>query len=219
MTRAAGVPEAGPGPPGGVGGVGVPGAVASPDAWPGSAAVAAASAVLTGGLCALAAVRLGAVPALGAYCALLAGLVALSITDLRSGLVPRRFVYGDLVLVAVGLTAASATGDSWAPLLRAAIGAVASFAVFAAIWWVYPKGLGFGDVRLAGLCGAGLGWIGYPELYLGFMAGFVIGAITGLAVLAVRRSRRFPFAPALAAGAAFGVLWGGWLADMWLHPG
>jgi leader peptidase (prepilin peptidase)/N-methyltransferase len=194
-------------------------AVAPQDAWPGTAGVAAASAVLTGGLCALAAVRLGAVPALGAYCALLAGLVALSITDLRSGLVPRRFVYGDLVLVAVGLAAASATGDSWAPLLRAAIGAAASFAVFAAIWWVYPKGLGFGDVRLAGLCGAGLGWIGYPELYLGFMAGFVIGAITGLAVLAVRRSRRFPFAPALAAGTALGVLWGGWLADMWLHPG
>ena len=88
--------------------------------------------------------------------------------------------------------------------------------MFYALWAVYRRGLGFGDVRLAGLCGAALGWLGFAPLYLGFLASFVCGALMGVAVLAVRRSRRFPFAPALAVGTMAGVLWGVWLGHLWL---
>lgn len=175
--------------------------------------------VVTAAACALAAVRLGAVPSLAAYCALFGGLVAVSVADLRSGLVPRRILYPALGLVAVGLAAASADVGEWRPLLDAAIGAAVAFAVFYAIWWIYPKGLGFGDVRLAALCGLGLGFLGFRQLYVGFLAAFLFGALGGLFVLARRGARRFPFAPALAAGTAFGVLWGGWLGNLWLHPG
>jgi leader peptidase (prepilin peptidase) / N-methyltransferase len=186
---------------------------------PGARAEAIAAGVVIAVLCGLAAVRLGEVPQLAAYCVLFGALTAVSIVDLRVGLVPRTFLYPALVLVAAGLLGASASEHEWRSLLDAAIGGAIGFAVFAAIWWVYPRGMGFGDVRLAGLCGVGLGWLGYRELYLGFLAGFVLGALMGLVVLAVRRTRRFPFAPAMAAGTMFGVLWGGWLGNLWLHPG
>jgi prepilin signal peptidase PulO-like enzyme (type II secretory pathway) len=175
--------------------------------------------VVTAGLFVLAAVRLGAVPDLAAYCVLFAALVAVSITDLRTGLVPRWFVYPALGLVAAALVGASAADGHWRPLLDALVGGAAGFAVLGAVWWVYPKGMGFGDVRLAALCGAGLGWLGWAPVYLGFLAGFVVGALAGLAVLAARGRRRFPFAPALAVGTVFGVLWGTWLGNLWLHPG
>jgi leader peptidase (prepilin peptidase) / N-methyltransferase len=177
------------------------------------------AAVVTAALWAVAAVRVGAVPQLAAYCVLIGGLVAVSITDLRTNLVPRKLVYPALGLLAVALLSASAVQHDWRAMIDAVVGGAAGFAVFVAIWWVYPRGMGFGDVRLAGLCGTGLGWLGFRELYLGFLAAFVLGAVMGLVVLALRGTRRFPFAPAMAAGTVVGVLWGGWLGNLWMHPG
>lgn len=221
-----------PGPPGGggsgTGGTGAGGIAAPPGGPvasttvlepPRSVAEIVVVTAVTAAACALAAVRIGAVPSLAAFCALFGGLVAVSVVDLRTGLVPRRLLYPSLGLVAVGLTAASADVGTWRPLLDAAIGGAIAFLVFYAIWWVYPKGLGFGDVRLAGLCGLALGYLGFRQLYVGFLAAFLLGALGGVVVLARRGTRRFPFAPALAAGTAFGVLWGTWLGNLWLHPG
>jgi len=170
----------------------------------------------------LAAARLGAVPALGAYCALFAGLVALSVVDIKVGLLPRTILYPTAGLVAVGLVAASAVGHDWDAVGRAAASAAVALVVFFAIWWVYPRGLGFGDVRLAGMMAAALGWLGYGEVYVGFVAGFLAGAVIGVVKMAAQgtgRRTRLPFGPALAAGCMVGVLWGSWLANAWLsHP-
>jgi len=182
----------------------------------------AGAAVTTAALFALAAARLGAVPDLAAYCVLFAGLVALSAVDIRSGLVPRRILYPTLVLMAGALVGAAAADSTWRPLLDAAIGGAVAFLVFFVIWWLFPKGMGFGDVRLAGMIGAGLGYLGFRQLYFGFLAAFVAGSLIGLVKMAVQgtgRKTALPFGPALAVGAAVGVLWGGVLANLWLHPG
>lgn len=173
-------------------------------------------ALAIGGLCAVAAVRLGAVPQLAPYCVLAGGLVAIAVADLRVGLVPRKLLYPTLLLVATGLVCASAADGAWRPLADALIGGVGAFAVFYGLWAIYRRGLGFGDVRLAGLCGGALGWLGFAPLYLGFLASFVIGALVGIGVLVLRRTRRFPFAPALAVGTMAGVLWGVWAGHAWL---
>ncbi|HTX62477.1 MAG TPA: A24 family peptidase, partial [Acidimicrobiales bacterium] len=174
-------------------------------------------AVVTAAAFFLAAVRLGDVPQLAAYCVLAAALVVVSITDLRTGLVPRRIVYGAALVVGLALVAASATDDAWRPMLDALVGGAIGFFVLGAVWWISPKAMGFGDVRLAGLCGAALGWLGMAALYLGFVAAFVSGTIFGLGVLLAHGRRRFPFAPALGFGTMFGVLWGVWLGGLWLH--
>jgi leader peptidase (prepilin peptidase)/N-methyltransferase len=190
---------------------------ASPSARAGVVVEAAALGVLGALACALAAVRLGAVPQLAAYCVLAGALAVLAVTDLRTGLVPRRIVYAASALVGIALLAASAANGEWRPMLDALIGAAVAFGVFGAVWWVSPKAMGFGDVRLAGLCGGALGWLGFSALYLGFLASFVIGALMGVVVLLLHGRRRFPFAPALAVGTMFGVLWGAWLGGLWLH--
>lgn len=186
-----------------------------------SAAVLEGGAVtlVTAAACALAAVRLGAVPQLAGYCILVGALVLVSVTDLRTGLVPRRIVYAASVIVGIALLCACAANGTWRPMLEALVGAAAAFVAFAVLWWVAPKAMGFGDVRLAGLCGGALGWMGFAVLYLGFLAAFVAGAVAGVAVLFARGHRRFPFAPALAVGTVFGVLWGPWLGGLWLHTG
>ncbi len=174
-------------------------------------------ALVTAAACALCALRLGAVPQLAAYCVLVGALVVVSITDLRTGLVPRRVVYVAAVVVGAALLCASATNGTWRPMLDALVGGAIAFALFGAVWWISPKAMGFGDVRLAGLCGGALGWLGLVTLYLGFLAGFVAGTLFGVAVLMAHGRHRFPFAPALAIGTMFGVLWGPWLGSLWLH--
>jgi leader peptidase (prepilin peptidase) / N-methyltransferase len=177
------------------------------------------SAALTGAAFALLAVRLGAVPVLAAYCALMCGLVAASLVDLRIGLVPRTILYPTFAATAVGLAAASAVDSHWRPLADAAIGGAAAFGAFFVLWWFFPRGIGFGDVRLAGVMGAALGWIGFGEIYVGFLAAFVVGTVVGLGVMVAMgtgRKTRFAFGPWLSVGAAFGILWGPWAVHLWL---
>lgn len=201
------------------------GAAAGPVVGGGAAGVGlerAGVAVVTAGLFVLAGARLGAVPELGAYCALFAGLVALSVVDIRAGLVPRKILYPTLVAMGVGLVGAAAADHAWGRLLDGAIGGGGAFGVFFAIWWLFPKGMGFGDVRLAGLIGAGLGYLGFSQLYVGFLVGFVTGSLIGVVKMGVQgtgRKTALPFGPALAVGAVVGVLWGGALAGLWLHGG
>jgi leader peptidase (prepilin peptidase)/N-methyltransferase len=76
--------------------------------------------------------------------------------------------------------------------------------------------MGFGDVRLAGLLGFFLGWLGLAHVALGLFLGFLFGAVLGALLLATgRRNRRqaIPFGPFLAAGAIVAVLFGHPLLD------
>ena len=61
---------------------------------------------------------------------------------------------------------------------------MAAFAVFFAIWFIAPAPMGMGDVRLAGVIGVGLGWIGYRQLYLGFLVAFIVGVVIGVVKMA-----------------------------------
>jgi leader peptidase (prepilin peptidase)/N-methyltransferase len=178
------------------------------------------AALVTALLFALPAVRIGPRPELAAYCVLFAGLVAVSSMDLRVGLLPRKVLDPTFVLMVIGLLAASAVDDDWRAVAAAAIAGALAGAVFFAIRHFSRVGLGQGDVRLAGVVGVGLGWLGLPEAYLGFLVGFFVGALYGLVAMVVWRTgrrTRVAFGPALAAGTAVGVLWGGSVAHAWLH--
>lgn len=180
----------------------------------------ALSGALSGLALALLAWRLGTAPVLAADCALLCGLIAVSLVDLRIGIVPRSVLYPTFAATALGLVAASADGSQWRSLGDAAIGGVGSFAVFFALWWCFPRGIGFGDVRLAGAMGAAVAWVGFGELYVSFLAAFVLATVVGLGVMVVTgrgRKTRFALGPWLSAGAAFAILWGPWAVHLWLH--
>ena len=136
--------------------------------------------------------------------------VGLGYVDWRTKLLPYRLVapsYPIVALLLVGAAAATADGDA---LLRAVIAGAATFAIFYALWFVYPPGMGYGDVRLSGVLALALGWLGWSQLVVGVYAGFLLGALVGgaLAVAKVVDRRSYPFGPFMLAGTWLGVVTG-----------
>ena len=63
--------------------------------------------------------------------------------------------------------------------------------------------MGFGDVKLAGVLGLYLGWLGWAEVVDGGFLGFLFGGVVGVALMVVRRAGRksqIPFGPFMLAG-------------------
>jgi leader peptidase (prepilin peptidase)/N-methyltransferase len=165
------------------------------------------------------ALRFGAAPALAAFWWFSAALVAVSAVDLERRLVPRRIVYPALAGSAVLLGAASAWQGTARPFVDAAIGGAVAFLALAVVHLAKPQGMGFGDVRLAGLIGANLGWLGLAQVAVGLFLGFASAAVVGLGLVAAGRAgprTRLPFAPFLAAGALATVFAGRVLVRAWL---
>lgn len=160
--------------------------------------------------------------ALPAYLVLAGALVALSVIDLEHYILPSRILYPVDGAAVVLLAAASAAQHEWGAFGRAALGGLVAFAVFYVIHVVSPRGMGFGDVRLAFLLGLCLGWLGWGEVAGGLFAGFLYGALVGMALIAVKsRSRRqqIPFGPFLAAGTMTFVLFGVPIVDWYSRFG
>jgi leader peptidase (prepilin peptidase)/N-methyltransferase len=136
--------------------------------------------------------------------------VALALVDWRTRLLPTKVIAPSYpVLVALTLLAAAVSGDGDS-LLRAGWGWLAAGGTFFVLWLVYPRGMGYGDVRLSGLLGIALGYLGWAELLTGVYAGFVLGGVGGLllSVLRIVDRRSYPFGPFMLVGALGGVLLG-----------
>lgn len=157
------------------------------------------------------ALRIGPHAPLAAFLLWAAALVAVSAIDLDIRKIPRRIIF-----IAAGgcgalLVAAAAVGGDWFSLREAAIGGIVGFGVLAAVWFIAPRGMGYGDVRLSGLNGILLGWLSLPHVALGLFLGFLLGAVLGLALIVTGlRSRKdaVPFGPFLALGALAAVFAG-----------
>ena len=136
--------------------------------------------------------------------------VALAVVDWRTRLLPTAVVrptYG--VVVVLVLLGWAVTGDTDA-VVRAALGWLVAGGLYGLLWFIYPRGLGYGDVRLAGVLGIALGWVGWGTLLVGVYAGFLLGGILGglLSVLKIVERKGFPFGPFMLLGALVGLLWG-----------
>ncbi|MHB8466370.1 MAG: prepilin peptidase [Acidimicrobiales bacterium] len=163
------------------------------------------------GLFAAAAVRFGASWALPAFCVFFAALLAIAAIDIAHFIVPNRVLYPTLFTSFALLVLAAAATGSWSALLDAVVGGVGGFLALLVVHLVSPAGMGFGDVRLAGLIGMMLGWLGLRYAVLGIFLGFLLASIVGIGLIITRiRGRKdpVPFGPFLAAGAVLAVLWG-----------
>lgn len=170
-------------------------------------------------LFALIGARLADDPALPAFLVATAGLVAISAVDLERFLVPNRILYPTLFAVAPLLLLAAAVDGDWASLRDAALGGALGFGLLLLVHLVSPRGMGFGDVRLAGLIGVVLGRLSVGHVLLGLFLGFLTASVLGLTLIATgRRGRkdRLPFGPFLALGAVLAVLAGRPILDWYL---
>ncbi|MDP5185444.1 A24 family peptidase [Blastococcus sp. BMG 814] len=168
--------------------------------------------LLTAALFGLVALRLGAVWALPAFLVVTGAGVLLALVDLRHRLLPNRVTGPAVAATAALLLVAAAAQGTWDQLLRAGSAAAVLFCGFLVMALISPAGLGMGDVKLAALIGLPLGWLGWDAVLLGAVAGFVVQAAVALVLLLTRRVGRrseLPFGPAMLAGAALAVGWGG----------
>jgi len=159
-----------------------------------------------------------AVLQLVAFLYLVAISIALALIDLDTHRLPNVIVL-PAYLVGLGLLGVSAllTG-SWGALALAGIGAVATGALYLALALARPGAMGMGDVKLAGVVGLFLGWLGLPELVLGTVAAFILGGIVGVGMLLAGRGRKsaIAFGPWILAGAWVAILIGAPLVRAYL---
>jgi leader peptidase (prepilin peptidase)/N-methyltransferase len=149
--------------------------------------------------------------ALVAFLYLAAITVALSAIDIDVHKLPNKIVLPSYLVGAVLLGAAALVGGDLEALGRTAAGAGILVAFYLILAIVKPGGMGMGDVKLAGVLGLYLGFLGWEQLIVGAMGAFLVGGIFGVAVLIARRGkggRMIPFGPWMFAGAWIGIFAG-----------
>jgi leader peptidase (prepilin peptidase)/N-methyltransferase len=168
---------------------------------------------------------------LGAYCAWRFGwgpvlpwallltwtLLALTVIDLRTQLLP-----DSLTLPLLWLGLLLSLGGLFTTPKASIIGAVAGYL---SLWSVYhlfrlltgKEGMGYGDFKLLAALGA---WFGWPALPLLILMSSVAGAIVGIALIVLRghdRNVPIPFGPYLAAAGWIVLAGGPELSAAWLR--
>jgi leader peptidase (prepilin peptidase)/N-methyltransferase len=142
------------------------------------------------------------------YLAFFVAVVALAVIDLRLFRLPDAIVGGNLVLALPLMTLASLVADDAARLQPALLGGAFYFGFLLLAHLVFPRGMGFGDVKLAASLGLHVGWLapsGIAAVALvlyAMIAGFLVGSAAGVVLFAIHgRSRHYPFGPFLIGGA------------------
>jgi leader peptidase (prepilin peptidase) / N-methyltransferase len=139
-----------------------------------------------------------------------AALIALAAIDFDHKLLPNKIVYP---LAAYGVIATLLVDrDDLVENLIAGAGAFA-FLLLAVI--AYPRGMGMGDVKLAGAMGLYLGLSVIPALLTAFLTGSVVGVVIIAREGAAGRKKAVPFGVFLALGGIVGVLAGPELIDLY----
>ncbi|WP_396599820.1 prepilin peptidase [Frigoribacterium sp. R86507] len=150
----------------------------------------------------------------------LAGVsVALAVIDLEHHRLPNAIVLPSYAVGGALLAASSILVGDWSALVRAAIGLASLFAFYLIAALSYPGGMGFGDVKLAGVLGLYLAWLGWGEFAVGAFAAFLLGGLFAIVLLVTRRVHRtggIPFGPWMLAGTWVGVFAGGTVATAYL---
>jgi len=137
--------------------------------------------------------------------------IALSMIDIDHHRLPDVIVLPLYPVTVVGLVVAGLLGSSW-PWAAALEGAGVWLLLIGGLWLLSAgRGMGFGDVKVAPILGATLGWLSLGSSLVGLLAAFVLGGVVGLVLLLWRRAGRgtkIPFGPYLFLGALVGLLVG-----------
>jgi leader peptidase (prepilin peptidase)/N-methyltransferase len=139
--------------------------------------------------------------------------VWLGYLDWRTTFLPTRIIAPTYGVLVVAILVAALVQDDRSDALRA-VGGWACYGGYFLLMWLIAPGVGYGDVRLSGVLGLALGWLGWAHLFIGMFAGLLLGGVGGalLALLRIVPRGRNPFGPHMLAGAAFAAMLGPWAA-------
>lgn len=154
---------------------------------------------------------------LPAFLLFVAGLVVLALVDADHLLLPRRLVYPLTAMVGGWLVLDAAVTHQWHRLGVSALWGLGWWALFAGLRLANEAWMGGGDVRLAFLLGLALGWYGGGAVLIAFFAANLIGAVTGIILIAIGRTTRgqpLPFGVFLALGSLVGLFGQPWVGQL-----
>ena len=151
----------------------------------------------------------------------LAGIsIALALIDLDTFRLPFVIVAPAYPVSLVLLGAASWAGHDGRSAVRMLLGGAVLWGLYRLLHLIYPAGMGYGDVRLAGVLGLYLGWVGWSALAVGTFSGFLVGGVVGVVLLASGRAKlrgAIPYGPYLLTGAWLGLLVGSQVGHWYLR--
>lgn len=160
------------------------------------------------------------------YCCL---FIILIITDLEQGILPDKIVFPGMIMAL--LMAGLGTIFGFEPVFikeaiprlhklwitNAAIGGAVGFFILFIIALIFRGGMGWGDVKLAGLIGLAAG---FPLVLVAIFLAVVSGGLVAIILLLLKIKRRkepVPFGPFLAVAAMATLLWGSDLLRWYLE--
>lgn len=136
-----------------------------------------------------------------------AALVTITVIDLRHYMIPTKLVYPALWTCMLLMIVPSVEHPG--RYVHALIGMAASWLFFFVVYFINPKGLGFGDVRLSALTGFMTGWLALANTFLAVFLGLLLGGVVGILLVVIRvRGRKdpIPYGPFLALGSLIAIL-------------
>ena len=139
-----------------------------------------------------------------------AALIALAAIDFDHKLLPNKIVYP---LAAYGVIATLLVDQD--DLVENLIAGAGAFLFLLVAVIAYPRGMGMGDVKLAGAMGLYLGLSVIPALLVAFLSGSLVGVVIIAREGAAGRKKAVPFGVFLALGGIVGVLAGPELIDLY----
>jgi len=137
-------------------------------------------------------------------------LFPLFFIDLEHKLLPDAITIPGIFM---GLAFQVGQGYFWQSLLGAAIGG----GLFFLIYLLWKGGMGGGDIKLALMVGA---FLGYPLVLVWFFISFILGAIggiIGMLVFKLKGKSAIPFGPYLTVAALITAFWGSSILEAYLR--
>lgn len=145
--------------------------------------------------------------------------IALFAIDLEHHRLPDAIVLPLYPVTLAGLALDGLVSGEW-PVIPALVGVGIWLLVIGGLWLLTGgRGMGFGDVKLAPVLGATLGWVSVSAAAVALFAAFALGAVVGVGMMLARRAGRrtaIPFGPFLLVGALIGLVAGGAVGSAYL---
>lgn len=142
---------------------------------------------------------------------LVAVSVALALIDIEHHRLPDAIVLPSIAVAAILLAVVAGASGEWHMWVRAMLGAFVLCVAYFLMLVAYPRGMGFGDVKLAALLGLYLGWQGWGAVLVGGFGAFLLGGLYSVVLLVLRRVKRtsgIPFGPWMLLGTWAGIVAG-----------
>lgn len=139
--------------------------------------------------------------------------VCLAAMDFDVHRLPDRIMWPTMGLLLLGLAVAALLAGEpqvWLRVLLAGLACAGGYLLLSLLSLARGSlALGLGDVKLAGLLGAGLGWFGWQTVLVGMYAGVLVGGLYALYLVLTRQVRlggHLAYGPPMMVGAVLGSL-------------